>query len=100
MPESQITAYVYPVAEERFVKTCPYCRMRISPKAVRCPFCQTDFTAEEVAEGKRENRRRTEQYILIIIAAAVAGIWWLSQPGNVESLAEGAARHDTEGDQK
>lgn len=68
--------------------------MRISPKAVKCPFCQTAFSAEEVSEGKRENRKRTERYILFILIAAGVGIWWLSQPGNVESLATYSASHD------
>jgi len=68
--------------------------MRISPKAVRCPFCQTDFTAEEVSAGRRENRKRTERYLLLILIAAGVAVWWLSQPGNVESLADYSARHD------
>lgn len=76
------------------MKTCPYCRMRISPKAVKCPFCQTDFTADEIAKGRTENRKRTERYLLLIAVAAGVLVWWLSQPGNVEKLADYTARHD------
>lgn len=76
------------------MKTCPYCRMRISPKAVKCPFCQTDFTADEIAQGRTENRKRTERYLLMFAVAAGVLVWWLSQPGNVESLANYTARHD------
>lgn len=78
------------------MKTCPYCRMRISPNAIKCPFCQSSFTAEEIAVGKRENRSRTTRYLLWILAGFVALIWWLAQPGNVESLAEWTAKRDFE----
>lgn len=76
------------------MKTCPYCRMRISPKAVKCPFCQTAFSSEEVSEGKRENRKRTERYLFLILIAAGVAIWWLNQPGSVESLASYSASRD------
>lgn len=67
---------------------------RISVEARKCPQCGTDFDAAAMEAGRSEVRKRNLRTFVAIALIVVAGVIWLSWPGNVEQLGQSVAEVD------
>lgn len=73
------------------MRTCPACRKQIDVKATKCPYCQTVFDGMQMEDGRRERAKHQAGTIVFVIIAALLVIFWLSQPGTIESIATWSA---------
>ncbi|GGO96574.1 zinc ribbon domain-containing protein [Stakelama pacifica] len=70
------------------MKTCPACKERIKGDATRCAYCQTSFSAADIASGEAEQKNQRAYIWVIGFVAFLLVIYWLDHGG-----AEEAALH-------
>lgn len=81
------------------MKTCPYCRKRIDPSAVRCPHCAADFDGSQMEAGRREHSRERRGTLWLALLAVAAFLWWFTRSETIDGFAEQAARDKIESEQ-
>jgi predicted amidophosphoribosyltransferase len=80
------------------MKTCPYCQKNVPVRAARCPHCTSQFTAEQMEDGRRQHSRRRNVKFLVVLGVLVAAIYMLAtrafSPGAIDAAAERDAQQE------
>lgn len=76
------------------MKTCPACRKKIDARAIRCPYCQTQFSLADMNAGRSESRRRFWLNLGAVLMVLYAIGYYLLSPENIKRRAEAEARRE------
>lgn len=76
------------------VKTkCEYCKKKIDVAATRCPYCQAEFTSEQVAKRKKEATQAGIGCVVLIVLVALIGMCSGGNDKETAALPEGSATY-------
>ncbi|MFN3456484.1 MAG: Ltp family lipoprotein [Novosphingobium sp.] len=76
------------------VKTkCEYCKKKIDVAATRCPYCQAEFTPEQVAKRKKEATQAGIGCAVVIVLLALIGTCSGGSNKKTAALSEGTATY-------
>lgn len=79
-------------------RSCPFCRKRVHPEAVKCPHCQSDIPVQCVEQGQPQLQNRSYSVPLAafaLLAVIAVGAYMMSSNHEPRSGMEGTTQTTT-----